>query len=223
MVLIVLDFALFCAGCGKSEKTPKQPSKEGTSATAPQHPQKQNAASQAASEKQSTSADTGTLPEEDEQTPIKMEDQKDVTPEEFSSHRVLYQEGVDATIVKDGKPVTERIVVYGVAGLRFSAGTLAVDHRVELTKTVIVIGAANGGFLVPEQDSAVPVNMGFDDRANFGLSFFTHAVNVTWVFANAGIRFHAEGSDYESERDGAAISFTEDGVQMDGIKKTANE
>lgn len=60
MMLVVLDFALFCGGCGKSEQTPKQPSKEGTSATAPQHPQKQNAASQAASEKQSTSADTGT-------------------------------------------------------------------------------------------------------------------------------------------------------------------
>ena len=154
-----------------------------------------------------------------ESTPLPTQDQKDVMPDEVSSHNVLYQEGVDVTIVKDGKPVMERIAVYGVAGLRFPARNLTVDRRAKLTTTIIIIEAAKGGFLVPNKDSAVPVNMGFDKSAKFGLSFFTHAINTTWKFAKPGIRFNAVDSTYESERAGASISFTEDGVKMDGLKR----
>jgi hypothetical protein len=158
---------------------------------------------------------------EDESTQLPTQDQKDVTPDEVSSHRVLYQEGVDATIVKDGKRITERIAVYGVAGLRFPAGNLAVDQRAKLATTVITIEAANGEFLVPERNSAVPVNMGFDETVKFGLSFFTHTINTTWKFSKPGIRFKAGDGTYESERSDASISFTENGVKIDGLKKIA--
>jgi len=204
VLAIIFALTLLTGGCGREEDTSQQPNE-------------QSVVSQPATEKPVPAAAN------DQSQAATTQVQKDVAPDEVSSHRVLYQEGVDVTIVKDGKPVTERIAVYGVAGLRFPARNLVVDRRAKLTTTVIIIEAAKGAFLVPKEDSAVPVNMGFDKSAKFGLSFFTHAINTTWKFAKPGIRFYAEDSTYESERAGASISFTEDGVKMDGIKKRAGK
>jgi len=146
------------------------------------------------------------------------ERQGDVTPEEISQHKVIYQEGVDITVSKGNTSHTERITVYGIAGLRFPVGKLEVDHRVRLSRTTIKIVDAKNGFLIPSQDSPVPVNMGFDRTQRFGISFFTHAVNCSWTFTKAGIVFSAGGETYESENAGAFISFTDDGVKTEGLK-----
>lgn len=165
------------------------------------------------------------IPKKDEPPLIATKEQKDVTPEEVSSHSVLYQEGIDVIVAEDqdGRSEIERIAVFGVAGLRFPVRTLEVDHRARLSTTVIIIEDAAGGFLIPQAGSAVPVNMGFDESEKCGLSFFTHAVNAKWKFAKAGIRFRAGDRIYETERAGASILFTEDGVKIDGIGNVASK
>jgi hypothetical protein len=145
---------------------------------------------------------------------------KDVGKDDPSRHPVLYQEGVDVTVTKDGKATTERIAVYGVAGLSFPVKRLEVDRRAKLSKTVIHIEDTKDGLLISSKDSAVPVNMGMDDTGKPGMSFFTHAINVSWCFAKAGMKFDSDESSCEVEKAGATVSFTEDGVKTDGVKMT---
>ncbi len=199
----ILVLTLLVSGCGKSEQNKSQRISQ------------QSVVSHAETA-EPVPSDALTAPET-----VGTNAQEDITPDEISSHRVLYQEGIDVTIEKDGTPVTERIAVYGVAGARFPAGRIEVDRRAKLSRTVISIEDAKGGFLIPEKDSAVPINMGFDQRQKFGMSFFTHAINVTWTFAKPGIRFIAGDSIYESEKAGASVSFTEEGTMIDGLKKSS--
>lgn len=147
-------------------------------------------------------------------------EQMEVTEDEVSQHSVLYQMGVDVNVIKDGKTETKRIAVYGVAGLRFPVRNMEVDHRAKLSSTIIDIEDAKGNYLIPAKESAVPLNMGFDENEKAGISFFTHALNVTWRFSNPGIKFYSGDSSYEVQKVGASISFTEDGVKLDGVKKT---
>jgi hypothetical protein len=139
--------------------------------------------------------------------------------DDISSHRVLYQEGVDVTVAKDGQTTTERIAVYGIAGMPFPVGKLEVDSRAKLADTVIDIDDAKGGLLIPNKNSAVPANMGIDENGKTTTSFFTHATNVTWKFAKAGTKFSSDDGVYEVEKAGATVAFTKDGVKLDGIKK----
>jgi hypothetical protein len=148
---------------------------------------------------------------------------KDAGKDDPSRHPVLYQEGVDVTVTKDGKDTTERIAVYGVAGLSFPVKRLEVDRRAKLIKTVINIEDTKDGLLIPNKDSAVPVNMGMDDTGKQGMSFFTHAINVSWCFAKTGMKFDSDESSCEVEKAGATVSFTEDGVKVDGVKMTPKE
>jgi hypothetical protein len=144
-------------------------------------------------------------------------EQTEVTEDEVSKHRVLYQEGVDVTIVKEGKSETQRLAVYGVGGLRFPVGTMEVDRRAKLSKTIIDIENANGNYLIPSKESAVPLHMSVDENGKTQISFFTHALNVIWRFTNSGIKFDSGDSRYEVQKSGAYISFTEDGVKVDGV------
>jgi hypothetical protein len=145
-------------------------------------------------------------------------EQTDVTPSEASEHNVLYQAGIDVSVTEYGQTVKKRIAVYGVAGLRFPALPLVVDRRASLSDTVITIEDAKGRFLIPAKDSAVPVEMGFDAAGKSQVSFFTQAINVKWLFSKPGIRFVAGESVYETERSGAFVAFTADGVKIDGLK-----
>lgn len=137
-----------------------------------------------------------------------------------TGHSVMYQAGVDVTVTKDGKTRTERIAVYGVAGLPFPIDRLTVDRRGKLEETIIDIEDAKEGLLIPLKDSAVPINMGFGENNEFGASFFTHALNVRWRFAKPGIRFESEGKVYQVQKSGATISFTEQGIKVDGLNVT---
>lgn len=134
-----------------------------------------------------------------------------------TGYRIMYQEGVDVTVTKDGKTTEERIAVYGVAGLPFPVERIEVDRRGKVGNTVIDIEETKEGLLIPKKDCAVPINMGFGENNEFGASFFTHAVNVTWRFTKSGIRFESKGKVYRVQKAGATISFTQEGVKMDGV------
>jgi len=134
---------------------------------------------------------------------------------------VMCQIGVDVVTTRDGRTETNRVAVYGVQGMPFPAATLTVDRRAQMPKTTIRIVSAEGHMLTPstERGSETLVNYGLATDGKTGMSFFTRAINVTWEFVEAGISFTAQDSTYRTTRAGATISFTEDGVKMDGIEK----
>lgn len=136
----------------------------------------------------------------------------------MSTHRVLYQEGVDVPVTENGQSTQKRIAAYGVAGLRFKTQELKVDQRVKLEDTPITIQDAKGQFLIAADDSAVPITMGSDAQGQSEISFFTQAVGVKWIFQKAGMRFVAGQAVFETEKPGASVSFTSDGVKLDGLR-----
>lgn len=71
--------------------------------------------------------------------------------------------------------------------------------------------------LQPTSDSGVPV---IDPASNNNeTTALAHAVNVSWQFTKPGITFESDGTTYKAEKVDATISFTKDGVRMDGIRK----
>lgn len=71
--------------------------------------------------------------------------------------------------------------------------------------------------LQPASDSWVPV---IDPTSNNNeTTALAHAINVTWQFTKPGITFEADGATYKAEKVDATISFTEDGIKMEGIRK----
>lgn len=135
---------------------------------------------------------------------------------------VRCQIGVDVVTTHEGRTQTNRVAVYGVQGMPFPVRALTVDRRARMPKTTIHIVTADKDMLTPstERGSETLVNYGLGGDGNTGMSFFTHAINVTWEFVQAGMSFTAEDGAYRTTRAGATISFTEDGVKMDGVEKT---
>lgn len=71
--------------------------------------------------------------------------------------------------------------------------------------------------LQPASDSWVPV---IEPTSNNNEpTALAHAVNVLWQFTKSGITFEADGATYKTEKADATISFTKDGVKMEGIRK----
>ncbi len=135
-----------------------------------------------------------------------------------------------AQIEKDGKKyymIGQRVGIFGgkqvpvgiYGGAPFKPKDLKTDG--ELTSPLlIVITSYENGELIPAKDSPTPLYMGFDVSAGkLESRMFTHALNVTWQFATSGIEFTAGGTIYRTEKEGATISFTKDGLKMDGIVK----
>lgn len=132
---------------------------------------------------------------------------------------VLYQEGAKVAIEKNGKKETITIPVYGVAGIPFPASPLKVDATATLMATKIMISGIENGLLLPELSSAVPMYIGQTNDGKKENKFFTHAINVSWEFTKSGIFFDTDDAKYISEKAGATIQFTDNGIKMDGIKK----
>jgi len=131
---------------------------------------------------------------------------------------VLYQEGVKVKIGKNGKKEIITIPVYGVAGIPFPPSTLKVDTNATLLTTRIMLCGIEDGLLLPEIESAVPMYMGLYN-GQIEKTFFTHAIGVTWEFTKQGISFEADDATYVSEKAGATIQFTGNGVETKGIKQ----
>jgi Skp family chaperone for outer membrane proteins len=115
---------------------------------------------------------------------------------------------------------SQAISLFG--GMSFSPSPLRVSEGKEMQDplTIRIVGTNDKGELVAAKDSGVPVAESFDPKTGkLGSEMYTHAVNVVWQFAKAGITFEAEGVTHKAEKAGATISFTKDGVRMDGIRK----
>ena len=126
----------------------------------------------------------------------------------------FYQIGQRTAI--EGKKVFP-VAIYG--GVPFIPLPLTVDGELKNPITIKIISCQRG-LLLPTQDSPTPLLEKFDPDTNKKESkFFTHAVNMTWEFTKPGISFEADDTTYVSEKAGAIISFTKEGIKMGGIKK----
>jgi hypothetical protein len=103
-------------------------------------------------------------------------------------------------------------------GVRFPIEPFKVDDSAAFreAKTITITDYTNG-FMIASPDSTVPTQMGYDASGNFNTKFLTHIVNMTWVFDKPGIAFEAQSNKYTSVKAGAKISFTTNGIKMDGI------
>lgn len=108
-------------------------------------------------------------------------------------------------------------------GVRFPIEPFKVDDSAAFRepKTITITDFTNG-FMVASPDSTVPTQMGYDASGNFNTKFLTHIVNMTWVFDKPGIAFEAQSNKYTSVKAGATISFTTNGIKMDGIKDASS-
>ena len=90
----------------------------------------------------------------------------------------------------------------------------------EFPITIKIIGVERCNTLVPTEDSEVPVALSFDPRTAIMKSqWFTARRKCYLEFTKPGISFTVEEVEYVSEKAGAAIRFTVEGVRMDGVKK----
>lgn len=115
----------------------------------------------------------------------------------------------------DGKKVP--VTIY--SGTPFVPGQLNVNGELTIPLKIIIDSFENG-HLVPMKDSPVPIYMNVDAYSGkLESKMFTHAVNVTWEFVKPGIEFTVAGTLYETEKKGATISFTKNGVNIKGIAR----
>ena len=73
----------------------------------------------------------------------------------------------------------------------------------------------NRRIFLPTKDSLVPVS----EPGGGNIKYFTQAINVIWSFTQAGISFETNDAEYISEKDGATINFTKNGVVLNSVKK----
>lgn len=105
----------------------------------------------------------------------------------------------------------EEIPLLLLAGAPFTNSSLTPEGSL-LRPITIRISDAKGPLLIPAEDSLIPVR--FDP---FG--FFSRAAGVTWEFTKSGISFDTDDAAFVVERDGAKVTFTKEGVSLDGIRR----
>lgn len=118
----------------------------------------------------------------------------------------------------------QAISLYG--GLSFPPSPLKTSPGQELAAPLIIkiVGTNEKGDLVPAKDSGVPVRENFNARAGkLESELWTHAAGVTWQFTKAGLQFTADDAVYLTEKDGATIAFTKDGLRMEGLTKRQSD
>lgn len=133
-------------------------------------------------------------------------------------------------IAKRGDMKVSCMLAWG--GFPFSPFPLRTDGEMPEPKHVIRIESYDQERkqLVPTPDSAVPLTAPtplprtapFRTNSKTVSVPLTHAVNVVWEFVKPGISFETDGVTYVSEKAGATIGFTKDGVEMKGIQKLEN-
>jgi hypothetical protein len=81
----------------------------------------------------------------------------------------------------------------------------------------INIASTDGNILIPDDESYVPIWMEVSPDGNLVSASFVRATGVTWKFQQAGMQFITATHTYTVENAGATISFTNDGVVLDGV------
>jgi hypothetical protein len=105
-----------------------------------------------------------------------------------------------------------------VEGLPFPAESLKVVGEVLEPITIRVDGYdPENKNLLPAADTGVPFNGQTQHSKKFDGKYYTHAKNVIWEFAQAGISFEIDESQYVTQQPGARIRFTDRGVELQWI------
>lgn len=114
-----------------------------------------------------------------------------------------------------------RIGIFGYEGCPFAIeGELEVVKGLEMReKTQIDIDSAMGNILWVSPGSTRPLaNQG--GRLAVGVEMLG---NIVWVFKKKGISFSTKTADYFVEEDGGSISFTRNGIVLEGVHKSSNK
>lgn len=121
----------------------------------------------------------------------------------------------------EGKDVVS-VAIY--ASLPFAAAPMQVDGELRDHITVR-IARVEKGFLIPVDEGdvvrrMVPVREQLDPQTGtLKTKLLTHAAKYSWQFVNKGTSFEVDGTTYIAEKEAAIISFTKDGIGMEGITK----
>jgi hypothetical protein len=116
-----------------------------------------------------------------------------------------------------------KIPVMLVKGIPFSVpNSLTVEGTSSRPITINIVDYDKQKRLfVPSDDSLIPRSEPAPDADRPKQdAFCVQAENITWIFAKAGIKFETDDATYVSEKADAKISFTKDGVILEGIKTT---
>jgi hypothetical protein len=110
----------------------------------------------------------------------------------------------------------KRVAVVSYAGCPMNLGDdLEAQKDIELREEVrIPITSSKDTVLWSDLNAAVPF-LSNGQQVFFGAT----CANVTWVFVTNGMTFHTAKNDYVTEKAGAMIQFTKDGIKFDGVKK----
>lgn len=102
-----------------------------------------------------------------------------------------------------------------IQGMSFPVNSLKTIGSLPQPLTITIRGYdKDKKVLLVTGDSIVPTGEPVPGKS---LEYFTQASNVVWQFSKAGISFVTADGTYVANKDGATISFTDKGVQMDGV------
>lgn len=112
------------------------------------------------------------------------------------------------------------INVGGFGGL--ALGTLDMGYKdfyFPKERTIGIEETDDGFTLMPSKDSLVPIWIDATG-AEVRQELLVRAANVTWVFKKEGTRFETITHTYVTTKPAAKVSFTKDGVRLDGVTAT---
>jgi len=144
--------------------------------------------------------------------------------DEIRECALRYQEVADRTIKDGDKITTAEIPVSGYCGAPFAFTPLEVDTSVVLPQeTIIKIEGCRDNALVPTVDSGVPFWVEHSG-GQLTMQPLVRAIGAVWQFERASISFSAIDSFgntiiYVSEKEGATVKFTKEGLVLTNIRK----
>lgn len=108
------------------------------------------------------------------------------------------------------------VMILGYKGCPFSVRELKMLSDISMREPMTVeIASADGNILRTEAASTLPFIVASESTMP---SFM--AINVQWRFATAGMSFSTTKATYKTSKSGATISFTKEGIKLDGVSIT---
>ena len=111
----------------------------------------------------------------------------------------------------------DTIIILGYQGCPFTVnGPLEVRTDFEMREEITLeIEKASNNLLWPSSSSSLPVVFQ-GQQFYFGVEML---INMTWIFKHAGMKFAAADQEYVTEKAGAKIRFTRQGIVLDGVSR----
>jgi len=128
-----------------------------------------------------------------------------------SKAALIYQ---DIAYLKTGQE-KHPLMILAYQGCPFSVKELRVLPELAMRElTIIEIDSCEKDILIPSKTSSVP----FIVTVQATVPCYT-TVNMQWKFLQSGLMFETADAKYKVLKAGATISFTADGVKLDGVEK----